>query len=197
MGKVFILGVNGSSHKEGKTANLLKDILFASEKAGGETQVLHLTDYDIKHCKGCYSVDPKSCVYPCSTKDDMQRIYPLLERADAIVLGSPVYWFNMSGMMKDFIDRMTCAEGNDFMYQGKVAALAVAKEDDGAMQALMSMASALNHMGFVLLPYTIYSPGTENGKNWVPETVGLIGKKLVEVADALKKLDWREKPFIK
>ncbi len=116
----------------------------------------------------------------------------MLEKADAIVFGSPVYWFNMSGLMKNFIDRLCCAENNGFLYQGKVAALAVSREDGGEMMALMSMAAALNHMGFILLPYTIYFPGTESGKDWVPETMEFMGKKLVEVVINLKEINWRD-----
>ncbi len=95
--------------------------------------------------------------------------------------------------MKNFIDRLCCAENNGFIYQGKVASLAVSKEDGGEMMALMSMAAALNHMGFVLLPYAIYSPGTEAGQDWVPETAEFVGRKLVEVAESFQKINWREK----
>lgn len=192
MTKMNVLGINGSPHKTGRTAKLVQSILSSAQKAGGETKIIHLVDYDIKPCMGCYSINPKKCVYPCKVKDRMQELYPLLEKADAIVLGSPVYWFNMSGMMKNFIDRMCCAENNGFLYQGKVAALAVSKEDGGEMMALMSMAAALNHLGFVLLPYAIYSPGTEAGKNWVPETSKFTGIKLVEASAALKKIDWQD-----
>lgn len=192
MKKILIVGINGSPRKEGKTAELLRMILASSKKAGGEVKLINLVDYEIKYCLGCYSLDYKKCVYPCRIKDGMQKIYPLLKKADAIVLGSPVYWFNMSGLMKNFIDRLCCAENNGFLYQGKVAALAVSREDGGEMMALMSIAAALNHMGFILLPYTIYSPGTEAGKDWVLETAEFIGKKLVEVSSNLRKLNWRE-----
>ncbi len=192
MAKTLIVGINGSPRKNGRTAGLLKKILQTAKNSGGETKLLHLVDYEIKPCLGCYSTDFKKCIYPCRIKDGMQKIYPLLEKADALVLGSPVYWFNMSGLMKNFIDRLCCAENNGFLYQGKIAALAVSKEDGGEMMALMSMASALNHMGFVLLPYTIYAPGSETGKDWVPETIEFVGKKLVEVANCLKKINWKE-----
>jgi len=192
MKKILVVGINGSPRKNGKTVQLLQKILKSAKKAGGKIKLLHLSDYEIKPCIGCYSIDPKKCVYPCRIKDGMQTLYPLLEKADAIVLGSPVYWFNMSGLMKNFIDRLCCAENKGFIYQGKVAALAVSREDEGGMMALMSMAAALNHIGFVLLPYAAYSPGMEAGEDWVPSTLDFIGKKLVEVSRALKKLDWKE-----
>ncbi|MEM2174451.1 MAG: flavodoxin family protein [Candidatus Micrarchaeia archaeon] len=61
--------------------------------------MIHLIDYKINPCLGCYSKSPKLCRYPCVQKDDMQKIYPLLIKADAIVFGTPVYWFNMSGLL--------------------------------------------------------------------------------------------------
>lgn len=192
MKKSLILGINGSPRKTGRTVKLIQMILSSAKKVSGEVKLVHLVDYGIKPCLGCYSIEPKKCVYPCRIKDGMQKLYPLLEKADAVVLGSPVYWFNMSGLMKNFIDRLCCVENNGFLYQGKVAALAVSREDGGEMMALMSMAAALNHMGFVLLPYAIYSPGKEAGKDWVLETAEFIGKKLVEVSSSLRKLNWKD-----
>lgn len=71
-------------------------------------KLIDLVENKIGTCFGCYSKNQKLCKYPCVKKDDMEKIYPLLERADAIVFGIPVYWFNISGLMKNFIDRLTC-----------------------------------------------------------------------------------------
>ncbi len=152
MAKTLIVGINGSPRKNGRTAGLLKKILQTAKNSGGETKLLHLVDYEIKPCLGCYSTDFKKCIYPCRIKDGMQKIYPLLEKADALVLGSPVYWFNMSGLMKNFIDRLCCAENNGFLYQGKIAALAVSKEDGGEMMAEEHPAAGGHEIAAVVEP---------------------------------------------
>ena len=38
----------------------------------------------------------------------MQEIYPLLESADAVVIGSPTYFYNVTGLVKTFLDRLYC-----------------------------------------------------------------------------------------
>ncbi len=120
----------------------------------------------------------------------MQHIYPLLEKADVLVLGTPVYWFNVSGLMKNFIDRLTCAENSGFRYEGKIAALAASKEEDGAIAALMNMAAPLNQIGFLLMPYAVWRDQTDANKDWLSETTAFVGRKLVEVSTALKKVKW-------
>lgn len=184
---ISILGINGSPRKNGKTAMLLQQLLSVAKKHGGATQLIHLADYEIKPCAGCYSNNPKDCVYPCRQKDGMQKIYPVIEKADALVLGSPVYWFNVSGLMKNFIDRLSCAENAYFLYEGKLAVLAVSCEESGALSALMNMAAPLNQMGFVLMPYMIYAPA-----QWLPATIDVVGANLITVAAALKKIKWED-----
>ncbi len=75
MKKSLILGINGSPRKNGKTAKLVKTILSSSKQAGGEIKLIHLVDYEIKSCLGCYSANPSKCIYPCRVKDGMQKLY--------------------------------------------------------------------------------------------------------------------------
>lgn len=57
----------------------------------------------INHCRGClYCEDHKACC----VNDDMQLIYNQLKAADVIVLGTPNYYDNVPGLLKDFIDRL-------------------------------------------------------------------------------------------
>jgi multimeric flavodoxin WrbA len=43
----------------------------------------------------------------------MQKLYPLIEEADALILGSPTYFYDVTGLMKTFLDRLYCYEGFD------------------------------------------------------------------------------------
>jgi multimeric flavodoxin WrbA len=203
MEKVFIVGINGSPHKDGITASMLNKFLRSAEKYGGETKLIHLIDYKIAPCLGCYSKDPKLCKYPCVQKDDMQKIYPQLIKADAIVFGTPVYWFNMSGLMKNFIDRLTCLATSGYLLEGKVGIfLAVSKENEGGrVNAALSMASAMNHQGLLIPPYGIlFYPGKEKivkkekvtWDNWVSEDIPKIAKNIIKLCEFLKesKFKW-------
>lgn len=66
-------------------------------------ELVLLRNKNIKHCLGCLtcSKNKKTCV----TKDDMQELYKKIEWADVIVIATPNYYDNVSGLLKDFIDR--------------------------------------------------------------------------------------------
>jgi multimeric flavodoxin WrbA len=192
------LGINGSPHKDGKTAELLENFLKYVKKVGGETETIHLADKKINYCKGCYSVDAKACKFPCIQKDDMQKIYPLLMKADAIVFATPVYWFNMSGLMKTFMDRLCSMAASGYKLEGKVGVfIADSKENEGGrVNASLSMASTMNHLGLFIPPYGImFYPGKEevakNGKtiwvDWIKEDSAKIAKNLIPLCTFLKR----------
>jgi len=97
-----VLGVVGSKRKNGNTATMVRETLNTIEKEGFETELIFLGDYNINSCNGC-----EGCreTFKCVVRDDMQKIYPSLLAADALVLGSPTYFYNISSDMKAFIER--------------------------------------------------------------------------------------------
>ena len=105
-----VLGVVGSQRKNGNTSALVKEALKPFEENGIDTELLFLGDYNINDCNGC---DGCQDTFRCIVDDDMQDIYPKILEADAIVLGSPTYFYNISGDMKTFIDRCYCFEAFD------------------------------------------------------------------------------------
>ena len=100
-----ILGIIGSSRKKGNTATLVRMALDGAQKLGAETEIVYLSDYDFKGCTGCEGCRDRTT---CIVKDDMQLLYPKLFEADALVLGSPTYYYNVSAMVKAFIERCYC-----------------------------------------------------------------------------------------
>lgn len=102
-----ILGIVGSSRKSGNTDMLVQKILAGAESRGCVTKLLFLADFSISPCTGCEGCRRR---FRCVVDDDMQQLYPLLEEAKGLVLGSPTYFYNVSGLMKNFIDRLYCYE---------------------------------------------------------------------------------------
>jgi len=72
-----------------------------------ETELIFLGDYNIADCTGCEGCKD---TYQCVIDDGMQKIYPRLLEADAIILGSPTYFYNVTADVKAFIDRCYCFE---------------------------------------------------------------------------------------
>ncbi|MCF7945319.1 MAG: flavodoxin family protein [Spirochaetia bacterium] len=102
-----IIGIVGSRRKKGNTAVMVKEALKAAESQGAETELIFLDDFTIEECRGC-----DSCLhtYRCVIKDDMQKLYPRLLSSDGLILGSPAYFYGMSGLMKMMMDRCYCFE---------------------------------------------------------------------------------------
>ena len=95
-----ILGICGSARKKGNTATLLREALHA---AGMESELVFLSDLTIGFCTGCLSCVKNKGV--CIKDDDMQGLLDKMIEARAIVLGSPNYYYDVSGLMKNMIDR--------------------------------------------------------------------------------------------
>lgn len=93
-----IIGISGSPRKE-NTYYMVKTVL---EATGHDYELILLCEKDIKPCLDC-----RNChkTHKRFTQDDMQKIYQKLVSANAIVLGSPTYFDNVSGLMKNFMDR--------------------------------------------------------------------------------------------
>ena len=67
-----------------------------------ESEVIMLREKNIGHCGGCLFCHDKK---GCAIKDDMDLIYKKLIEADLIILATPNYFDNVSGLLKDFMDR--------------------------------------------------------------------------------------------
>jgi multimeric flavodoxin WrbA len=100
-----VLGVVGSRRKNGNTAYLVQEALNEIQSEEVETEIIYLGDYNIRGCNGCEGCKD---TYKCVVKDDMQKIYPLIMNADALILGSPTYFYNITSDMKAFIERLYC-----------------------------------------------------------------------------------------
>ncbi len=102
--KPNVLLVLGSPRKNANSSLLGERIAEGAESQGAKIKEIVLQDYEIRPCKaceGCHGKKMKGCVI----KDDMRKIYPLVEEADAYIFASPIYWFHYSAQLKLFIDR--------------------------------------------------------------------------------------------
>ncbi len=95
-----ILGICGSARKKGNTAALLKEVL---KSTGMESELIFLSDLDIGFCSGC-----RICMKnrgKCAKDDDMKGLIDKILSSKAIVLGTPNFYYDVSGLMKNMIDR--------------------------------------------------------------------------------------------
>jgi multimeric flavodoxin WrbA len=104
--KNLILGISASPRNRGNTEIILEQILAGAEQAGAKTRAFNLAKLNVQPCLGCERCrKQKACT---RLIDDMQQIYPILEEAKGLVLGSPVHNYNLTSWAKAFIDRLYC-----------------------------------------------------------------------------------------
>ena len=146
----FVLILKGSPRENGNSNTLAGQVERGAKEAGAEVESLMLHRMDIRPCDAC-DVCQETGV--CIVKDDMQKIYPSLEKADAIVLTSPVYWFTISAQAKLCIDRwydLESSQGNAL--RGKQIGVVLTYGDtdlytSGGINAIHTFESMFRYIG--------------------------------------------------
>jgi len=176
--KIVIL--NGSPRKNGNTAALTAQFRKGAEEAGHEVTEFFLAHMNINGCLGCWrgGKDPD---HPCSQRDDMERIYPAYRDADIVVLASPLYYWFISGFLKNAFDRLfAIAEGDpDYRNPKKRCALIMAAEGAGFEESEFWYDHLEKHIGWKSLGKVLCG--------WVAQPGDIEGKPELEQAYRLGK----------
>jgi len=105
--KGYVLGLSGSPVKDGNTDVFLEHLLSVAREKGFETEAVKLPNLGIRdciHCNFCM-VKQKTDRY-CALDDGAQALFEKIERADILILASPVYFMRLSGYMASLLDRL-------------------------------------------------------------------------------------------
>jgi len=135
-----VVGFNGSPRKDGNTFILINKVFQELEKEGVETEIVQLSEKEIHGCIACYKCTENKDKR-CAVKNDAANEYiEKMVGADGILLGSPVYFIDVTPEMKALIDRAGfVSRANGGMYKNKVGAAVAALRRSGAMHAIDSM----------------------------------------------------------
>ena len=103
-----VMAVNGSPRKSWNTATLLKKALKGAASQGADTELIHLYDLAFTGCTSCFACKTKDgkSYGRCPVKDDLRLILRKVEEVDALILGSPIYFGNVTGEMRSFLERL-------------------------------------------------------------------------------------------
>lgn len=96
------MGIYGSPRKGGNSDHLLDKALEGAASEGAEISRIYVRDLKISGCRECGGCDKTG---QCVVNDDMQTVYPLLEKAEVIFLASPIFFYGLSAQIKALIDR--------------------------------------------------------------------------------------------
>ena len=163
-----VLGICGSARKKGNTATLLREVLDAT---GMENELVFLSDLTIGFCTGCLSCVKNRGV--CIKDDDMKGLLGKMIAAQAIVLGSPNYYYDVSGLMKNMIDRsisssyLGVGEYTGMEWHGwrpffdKVGGVVICQAAFGAEKAVETFKCFAEYSGLKLLGEVIAAVGNQ------------------------------------
>jgi multimeric flavodoxin WrbA len=103
-----ILAINGSPRKKWNTAMLLEHALDGAASKGATTELIHLYDLDFKGCTSCFACKLKGgkSYGKCAVQDRLSPILEEIPEVDGLILGSPIYFGTVTGMMRCFMERL-------------------------------------------------------------------------------------------
>lgn len=103
-----VVAIVGSYRKGGTVDTAVQAILEGAREKGAETSAIYLTEQHVEFCQNC-----RRCMQApglqrgqCVQQDDLQSILEQIDAADAIVLGSPVNFFNVTSIFRRFLERL-------------------------------------------------------------------------------------------
>lgn len=122
-----VIAVNGSPRKKWNTATLLQKALDGAASAGAQTQLVHLYELEYRGCTSCFACKRRGGVLGCcAMRDDLTDVLEKIIHCDVLLLGSPVYFSNLTGEMLSFLERllfsgMTYNAGHRLSFPGKLS----------------------------------------------------------------------------
>ena len=151
-----VVAFNGSPRKEGNTCQSIQVVLSELEKEGIGTELIQVGGKSLHGCIACYKCVKNKDGECAIKKDDLNSYVKKMVEADGIILGSPVYFSNITSEMKALIDRAgLVVRANDYLLKRKVGAPVLAVRRAGATFAF----SAINFFFFLqqmVVPGSIY-----------------------------------------
>jgi multimeric flavodoxin WrbA len=150
------IAINGSPRPGGNTEIMLKKVLEPLEVAGWNTEYRQIGGKPVRGCMACFKCVEKKNGRCVIEGDDVNEYLELMYAADAIILGSPTYFADVTTELKALIDRAGfVALANGGAFSGKIGAAVVAVRRGGATHVFDS----INHMFLIssmIVPGSLY-----------------------------------------
>ena len=146
-----VLAFNGSPRKDGNTSILIDRIFIELNREGIDTELVHLSHKNIHGCIACYKcMENKD--QRCAVNDDSVNEYiEKMTQAHGVILGSPVYFMDVTPEMKALMDRVGfVSRANGGMYKDNVGSLVAAVRRAGAIHTVDTMSHFFMSMEMII-----------------------------------------------
>ncbi|MDD4094531.1 MAG: flavodoxin family protein [Methanothrix sp.] len=185
--KMMVVGICGSPRKAGNTEFLLNEALAAALERGFDTERILLSEMKIDFCNDCGGCSKGKA---CPKEDDMSHILQVLERADGIIVASPVYFGSVTAQLKALFDRTIPLRRQGFRLKDKAGcAISVGGSRNGGQEKTLETVHAWMHIHGMIV---VGDDSHFGGIAVRPATEDRIGRKTV-VASANKLCDLLER----
>ena len=103
-----VIGINGSPRRQWNTATLVAKALEGAAAQGAQTELIHLYDLAFKGCTSCFACKTRGgkSYGRCAMKDGLTPLLARIATADALVIGSPIYFGSVTGETRSFMERL-------------------------------------------------------------------------------------------
>lgn len=103
-----VISINGSPRKDFNTAVLLEHATRGAESVGATTETIHLCDLRYSGCMSCFACKRKHDAGSgiCAIQDELSPVLEKVMACDVLLLGSPIYFSDVTGMMRSFMERV-------------------------------------------------------------------------------------------
>ncbi|MFP4049361.1 MAG: flavodoxin family protein [Desulfovermiculus sp.] len=140
---MYALAINGSPRKNGNTHTLLQEVLRPIESAGWDTELVQVGGQNIRGCIACYKCFENKDKRCSVDTDQFNEVMEKMVRADALIMGSPTYFTDVSAELKAVLDRSgLVSQANNVLFRGKIGAAVAAVRRGGAIHVF----DTINHM---------------------------------------------------
>ena len=192
------IAINGSPRSGGNTEIMLKKVLEPLEAAGWSTEYRQIGGKPVRGCIACLKCFEKRNGRCIIEKDDMNNYLEKIYAADAVILGSPTFFADVTPELKALIDRAGfVALANGGTLRGKIGAAVVAVRRGGATHVF----DTINHLfllSSMIVPGSIYwnlGMGGDKGQvlgddeamrnmSHLGQSIAWLGKAIASVPDA-------------
>jgi multimeric flavodoxin WrbA len=135
-----VVAFNGSGRKDGNTLILLQTVLKELENEGIETELIQMAGAPIQGCASCYKCMDRKNMQCAIESDPFNEYFAKISTADGLLLGSPVYFSDITAGMKALIERTGfVSRANGGILRRKVGAGVLAVRRAGSNHALASL----------------------------------------------------------
>ena len=130
-----VLIISTSMREKGNSAQLANEFQKGAQEAGHEVQYISLKGKKLQFCLGCLSCQKNG---QCVIVDDMKPIIESMKMAEVLVFATPIYYYEMSGSMKVFLDRSNPLYVQNYAFRDVYLLVTAADENRYAVKRCQS-----------------------------------------------------------